>query len=157
MQSNHSVTQSMQYTRSSGEAPAQPRQSGNRPFQLTHNLKIIFKKEKGKKAAGVTQELIRNYSNNCFPNHSSWEGLLTTIPILVIIKKQREKQSDQRTHHPLRHVKSWGPLITVPILHSAGLGNLCPEANGKAGLETPEFSECPKSRAKSSDSGVHSN
>ena len=57
------------------------------------------------------------------------------------MKKQKEKQSDGRTHHPLRHVKSLGALITVPLLHSAGLGNICPEAKGKAGLEMPGLSE----------------
>lgn len=62
-------------------------------------------------------------------------------------KKQKEKQRDQRTHHPLRHVKSWGALIAVPVLHSAGLGNIRPEAKGKADLEMPGFFESPKAES----------
>lgn len=73
--------------------------------------------------------------------------------VASIIKTQKEKQSQQRTHHPLRHVKSRGALITVPLLHGAGLGKICPEAKGRAGWETPGLSECSKA---DSDLGIQS-
>lgn len=48
---------------------------------------------------------------------------------LLCYQETADRTRDRRTHHPLRHVKSRGALITVPLLlHSAGLGKVSPEA-----------------------------
>lgn len=86
------------------------------PAPTCPSLALLAVREGGTQCIGADLK-----SSGGLPSCQQW------LPVTVRTRLSRYLGQRGRTHHPLRHVKGGRALITVPLLHSAGLGKKRPE------------------------------